>query len=432
MPRVFSTRRQVIGAAPLALAAAACSTGEQAASTSPARQPVTLGFHTNWNSGARLELIQKAVPEFQRQNPNVTVDLATSGAGSAAFITAAAAAGTLQEVVLGASGFFHEAVRRGYLHDITPVLKQLRVNINDYSVVAGASDLDGKRYGMPFQFTCSTWHYNRTMFEREGIKPPTNDWTWNDLLNAARALTKPTQKQWGLIAINDVDAFWGPLVLSNSDRHWVTDDYKKTLLDRPEAIEAFQYAFDFIHRHRVAPSLQEQQELGSGDPFISQNVAMKPRNSAFIGTLNEPNRTPFTWDLFHLPYSPRTRKRRATMADQPHWVTFTAKEKVEEATRFVAFMAGEYTQELIADLRGATPAYKKVQTGARYLAAPPASMKVISESLAYAVDRKTHARYGDWETAVRKGLDAGFAGTQNATDAAREATRLGDAVLTAS
>jgi multiple sugar transport system substrate-binding protein len=220
-------------------------------------------------------------------------------------------------------------------------------------------------------------------------------------------------------------------VLSNTDRHWVSDDLKRTQLDRPEAIEAFQFAFDCIHRHRVAPTLEEQQELGSGDPFISQNVAMKPRNSGFIGTLLEPNRTPFTWDLFHLPRSPRTRQRRATMADQPHWVTFTAKDKLEEATRFVTFMAGEYTQELIADLRGATPTYKRVQTGARYLAPPPASMKVIAESLPYAVDRKTHARYGDWEAAVRKGLDAGFAGSQNAADAAREATRLGDAVLNA-
>src|SRR5260370_18341401 len=44
--------------------------------------------------------------------------------------------------------------------------------------------------------------YNKTLFDRAGIPYPTDDWTWDDFLRVARALTRDTRgdgaiDQWG-------------------------------------------------------------------------------------------------------------------------------------------------------------------------------------------------------------------------------------------
>ena len=177
----LTRRRLAATAVPVAAALGACPHPGTETGT-PARRPVTVSFLTNWAGGTRLETLQKAIPEFQRQHPHITVDFQYKDEGMRAMIIAQAAANTLAHVGLGAGQFFHEFVNRGYLFDIAPTLKRLKVNLNDYTIVPGVADVEGKRYGMPFQLQAFIWAYNKTMFDKQGVKPPTADWTWNELL----------------------------------------------------------------------------------------------------------------------------------------------------------------------------------------------------------------------------------------------------------
>ena len=52
------------------------------------RRPVTVSFLTNWAGGTRLETLQKALPEFQRQHPHITVDFQYKDEGMRAMIMA--------------------------------------------------------------------------------------------------------------------------------------------------------------------------------------------------------------------------------------------------------------------------------------------------------------------------------------------------------
>lgn len=420
---VITTATGLIAAA----AAAACGPVGERLRAAPQQKPVTVSFLTNWAGGTRLETLQKALPEFQRQYPHITVDFQFKDEGMRAMIIAQAAANTLAHVALGAIQFFHEFADRGYLLDIAPTLRKLRVNLADYTIVPGVADTGGKRYGMPFQLQAFVWIYNKTMFEKEGVKPPTMEWTWNDLLEAARALTRPQEQRWGLAMSNGFEAQWGPLILANGEK-WISDDRKKTLLDRPASIEAVQFAVDLIHRYRVSPTSPERQQARPS--VIAGNLAMQISGAGTAATVRT-QKPSFDVEFFHPPQAPRTRRRAAIVSDQPHWVMSSAKDRPEEATQLLLFLSGEFTQGLIADLRGTTPVTKKLQTADRYLSPPPNTMRVLVDALAYAEPMPSHRRFTDWFDTIQKAMDPAFNGEQQVPDALKEATRLADHVLAA-
>ncbi|HEX2195176.1 MAG TPA: sugar ABC transporter substrate-binding protein [Candidatus Limnocylindria bacterium] len=427
MTPLAHTRRLLLASAPAvagALAAACAGIGDQTGGAAQ-RRPVTVAFLTNWAGGTRLETLQKALPEFQRQFPHITVDFQYKDEGMRAMIIAQAAANTLAHVALGAGQFFHEFVNRGYLFDISPTLKKLKVDLNDYTLVPGVADFEGKRYGMPFQLQAIIWAYNKTMFDRFGVKPPTTDWTWNELLEAAQALTRAQEQQWGVLMFNGLEMQWGPLVYSNG-QDWISADFKKTLLDQPPAIEAAQFAVDLIHRYRVSPTTEERTQYRPG--LTAGNIGMAVTGAGLAATIRTQNPA-FELDYFPTPIAPRTRRRVAMVSDQPHWAMSSAKDRPEEATQLLLFLSGEYTQGLITDLRGTTPVLKKLQTSDRYLSPPPATMKLLVDAFAYTKPMPFHAKFTPWFDAITEAMNPAFNGQQQVPDALKEATRLADQVL---
>jgi multiple sugar transport system substrate-binding protein len=426
--RHVTRRRMAALSIPLGVAATAamagCAGGGTA--TAPEQKPVTISFLTNWAGGARLDLLQKALPEFSKQFPHITVDFQPKDQGLYVMLTAFAAAGTLPHVSLGAGQFFHEFIQKGLLLDISASIKKLKFNLNDYTIVAGTDENAGKRYGMPFQFTISSWIYNKTLFEKAGVRLPTPEWTWDDLLDAGRKLTKPDEKQWGVSMTNSIESAWGPFILSLGDDHWLSPDFKRTLLSTPNALEGLQFGVDLVQKHRVSPTPQERKDLNP--TFNAGNFAMQPTNSGSAGAYHVAS-PPVQAGYFHLPLAPRTKKRKTTMNNQPHWVMSSAKDREDGATQLVAFLAGEYTQGLIADTRGSTPSFKKLQSTDRYLSPQPENMKVLVDTIPYAVPMPFNARFQQWIDAITAAVEPAFAGTQTVGDAAKEATRLGDVAL---
>ena len=107
----------------------------------------------------------------------------------------------------------------------------------------------GDLYAMPYAFVMSVLHYNKDMFDAAGVAYPTDDWTWDELLEAAKALTKDFDgdgkiDQWGLYFKPDyyvLDAMiyaFGGRVLS--------EDLTQVMLDSDEAEAAVQFLVDLM------------------------------------------------------------------------------------------------------------------------------------------------------------------------------------------
>ncbi|HVG96378.1 MAG TPA: sugar ABC transporter substrate-binding protein [Chloroflexota bacterium] len=416
------------------LAACAPGSGPEAA---PARTrgPVTVRLATDWLDGPRGDTLKMAVPAFQAQRPDVTVQVDAITGDYFTAINTQIAAGTIQEVVLFEGNFFQSFKDQGAFTAIDEALKGQKVSMADYSVVPGIYQDKGKQFGMPFQLVLSGWIYNVDLFEERGLKPPDDTWTWDDVLAAAQALTRPERNQYGIHVTNNDQFVWGPLLFSAGAR-WHNAERTKTLLADAGGAEAFQWLIDLIHRHRVSPAPAQTNEVkGSfGNPFLAGKIGMLPGAISGTGGTVRNVGDRFRWDLMPTPKHPKTKKATHVWNDQPHVLMNVAGKLgvTEQATALIIFLAGDVVQSRVAVDRGSIPVLKRLQSGPEYLKPPPNSMKQVAANLRDP-DIQTPGYikgWDEWRPAYSQAVDRAFTGEESAPQALRNAVTAADAVLT--
>ena len=114
-----------------------------------------------------------------------------------------------------------------------PYLKRDRsVDLKKYYAQPDIFDKDGKYYGLPFMVAPTAFYYNKTLSARAGVPEPTEGWTWDDLLDASKRLTKPGENQWGVQIVpgfefNLLTFIWSP------GGDYINKERTKTTLDEP-------------------------------------------------------------------------------------------------------------------------------------------------------------------------------------------------------
>ncbi|HEX2514674.1 MAG TPA: sugar ABC transporter substrate-binding protein [Chloroflexota bacterium] len=433
-----ATRRRGLGVGtgvvPAVLLAACAPGASQAPAASPARGPVTVRLATDWLEGPRGDTLKMAVPAFEQQHPEIKVAVEAITGDYFTVINTQIAAGTIQEVVLFEGNFFQSFKDQGAFTAIDQALKQQKVSMADHSVVPGIYQDQGKQYGMPFQLVLSGWYYNVDLFEERGLKPPDERWTWDDVLAAAQALTRPERGQYGIHVTNGDQFVWGPLLFSAGAR-WHNADRTRTLLADQGGSEAFQWVIDLIHRHRVSPAPGQVAEVRGafGSPFLAGKVGMLPGAISGSGGTVRNVADRFRWDIMPTPKHPKTGKATHVWNDQPHVLMNVAGKLgvTEQATSLIIFLAGEVVQGRVAVDRGSIPVLKKLQTGPEYLKPPPGNMKQIAANLRDP-DIQTPGSikgWDEWRPAYVQALDKAFSGEESAPQALRNAVTAADAVL---
>ena len=91
----------------------------------------------------------------------------------------------------------------------------------------------GKMYGLPSDAQCQILAYNKKMFDAAKVAYPTDDWTWDDLVNAGKAITKADQNIWGMQMIAPGILTKGNFLFSSGVANH-SADFKKSMLDAPE------------------------------------------------------------------------------------------------------------------------------------------------------------------------------------------------------
>lgn len=131
---------------------------------------------------------------------------------------------------------------------------------DDYPpALLSAYQSNGKLFGLPIAFNLRTLNYNRTAFDAAGIQPPTVNWTPDDFLAAAQALTKGQgeSQQFGYVPLNGVlsDMFFFTSQFGTSMTLGAGEDIRPNF-DDPRLIEAVQWYLDLSLVHKVMPEIK--------------------------------------------------------------------------------------------------------------------------------------------------------------------------------
>lgn len=187
----------------------ACAAPGSETAPPPSAKEVTISYVSDWSTSPRVDWIKVAIPRFTEENPKikVQVDNWTGGVGVTAI--ANAAAGTLQDVMLGANDVFITLIRGGGMKDIAPILKTQKWKMEDVVHLPSTHSYEGKQYSMPFQFIVQANVVNKTLFKQAGVPLPTDKTTYPELLDMLRKVARPSENIHGFMGGGGGAGNWG-------------------------------------------------------------------------------------------------------------------------------------------------------------------------------------------------------------------------------
>ena len=168
-------------------------------------EPVTIKYCNFNSSGGNEETLQKMVEAFQKDYPNIKVEVETIGYND--YFTqmqTRVAGGTAPDCYELNIENFAAYANKGLLAEITDADVD---TLNETAL--NAFKVNGKQYGLPASFSNVILIYNKDLFDRAEIAYPTDDWTQDDVQAAAAAI-----RALG----DDIFGIWQPLRITSSSK----------------------------------------------------------------------------------------------------------------------------------------------------------------------------------------------------------------------
>src|SRR5579883_2581142 len=182
------------------------------------------------------------------------------------------------------SPYFGTLASQGALAQLDPFVKaDPTIDFADYFTPhVEACQYKGKLYALPNDGAPQAMWYNVDAFKSAGVELPTKDWTWQNLLDAGKQLTKTSNGRPLQFGVGRPD--WLSWVWSNGG-DLLDADGLKCVLDTPEAIAAFQWLQDASTRSKVMPSPADLNQ--QGDLFTTGREATAFGVRGSLGTYRD-------------------------------------------------------------------------------------------------------------------------------------------------
>ena len=162
---------------------------------------------------------------------------------------------------------------------------------------------EGSVYALPYDWCPNAIWANREVMDSILDYPADDDWTFDDLLQAAIAATNITGDVpvFGLNFSINANSTW-KLAKSNGGDIF-TEGHTESLLTSPEIVDAAQWLWDLRWKHHVMPTPQDEQLIGMGSEFsfTSGQVAMQRSINDVLFRYNEAIGDKFLWGVYPYP-----------------------------------------------------------------------------------------------------------------------------------
>jgi multiple sugar transport system substrate-binding protein len=333
-----------------------------------------------WGDPAEKAAYESLVASFAQRQPRVAVGLTHIPSQNDYLKRLAAdfAGGTPSDVILLNYRRYGAFAARGALEPVGPYLAGSAVlkPADFYPESLAAFTRDGQLVGVPQNVSSLVIYYNKGLFDRVGVAYPRAGWTWDDFLQAARALTRGTE-QYG-VGIEPSMIRLAPFVWQNGGD--IVDDRQaptRLTLDRPESAEATQWFVELQARHRVAPDAVQQSAEDDESRFLNGRTAMYFDSRRVVPTLREIK--DFEWDAAPLP----GQKARASILHSDAYFLTSASRNKPAAYAFVEYANSPEGQTFIARTGRTVPSLRAVAESPVFLepAERPQSSRVFLDAI---------------------------------------------------
>ena len=359
---------------------------------------IELGFYHFEAMSPTKELYEGLVEDFQEKYPRISVnnmEYAESGASYNSKLLTMSAASTPPDVFEIITVDLMEFVKRGVVLNLDDYIeKSGQIDLDDwYAEIVDAFRFDGEvcgkgsLYGLPKDWSgLLNPYYNRKLFDEAGVPYPDESWSWEELLEASKKLTKRAGNGRALQFGGGIgrDLLRVSCLMYQNGGSVFTPDGKKCVLDSDESIEAYEFLIeDMVHEARCVPDISEAGTQSAEDMFMTGRLGM-----IFEGRYKSPvledKIKDFEWGVGPSLH----RKKRANIVVPCGFSVSSRSPRPEEAFRFLEFIAGPVGAARNAKLGWNIPAIKSIAESELFLTNPghPEGInRVFLEDAKYAI-----------------------------------------------
>lgn len=330
--------------------------------------------YANFNaSGGNEETLQKMYEAFHDEYPNITVNIETIGYDD--YFTqmqTRVAGGTAPDCYELNIENFAAYANKGVLAELTGI------DTSGYNATAlNAFSVNGKQYGVPGNFSNVVLIYNKDLFDQAGVAYPTDDWTWDDAMDACEKISALGDDIYGIyqpITFNEffkVAAQYGGGVL-NADKTEFT-------INSEENLKAATMMISKVTDTNVQPTEAQMGGMGDWDLFESGRLGMIPTGIWAFNTFADA--CDFNWDICVEPGG----TQKATHFFSNALVVNADSDKKEAAATWINWLASSDTSaQMRIDAGWDLPAISNEEVLSGYLKlTPPKNRQAVFDSLNY-------------------------------------------------
>lgn len=301
------------------------------------------------------------VARFNEQYPDITVNLiGVPGTIWADYLNGTAtliAGGETPDIIWVATEGVRFLVNLDLMLPLDELIAGSEEELQSYFDDTAPAMLDSFRvedelYFLPYSWNNMVIYYNKNMFDAAGLEYPADDWTRDDFLEAAQAMTADTDgdglnDQFGFSGSGGSMFFTLPWVFANGT-DVVSEDFCAPNANDPAVIEAIQFIYDMIYEYQVAPAPGTL--TNTEIQFINGEVAMFGAGRWATGGMYREDFT--AYDIAPWPGNPT----QTTEYGVDGFGIFQSSQNVPAAWEFLKYMSSSGVQEgLVASVDSGSP-----------------------------------------------------------------------------
>lgn len=406
----------VAALAAVALTLTGCAAGSADAPEESEEVTLTYGV---WSQD---ETMQQLIDAFEAQNPSINVELQVDPfLDYWTKLQVSAQGGTAPDAFWMLGDRFQVYAANDQLLPLSDAIEEAGIDTSVYPpALLDLFTLEGEMYGLPKDFdTIGLW-YNKEMFDAAGVSYPTPDWTWDDVREAAAALTDTEAGTYGIAApFNRQEGYYNTVAQAGG---FIVDG-KQSGYDDPATHEGIRFWTD-LAQAGYSPSLEQFADTEAVAQFENESVAMYYGGSFYAQRFYDNPDLRAKIDVTVLPAG----EQRATVINGIQNVGFASSEHPDELKTFLLFLGSKEAAEIQAATGAVIPAYENTQQA--WVDSMPefnlqAFLDQVPDGVVYPVSADTAA----WNALEDEFLPAAWNGTTSVEEAANSlAAAMNDAL----
>lgn len=258
-------------------------------------------------------------------------------------LSAAAQGGSLPDVFWMHANESVRYMSNGILLDLTDqIAASEKVQKENYP--ADIWDLytwEDKNYAVPKDVDTIALLYDKTLFDAADVDYPTNEWTWEDLCDAAIKIHEATGAYGYAMSCDDFQSGYANWIYSY-DGYMLDQNTMKSGFDTDETIEAMEL-LDSLLKSGAMPTQEVLAENSASVLVENGQLAMTSQGSWMLAEFKGNEYTAANCDFVELPMSSKTEKR-ASIYNGLGWAASATTEHPEEAWQLIEYLGSEEAQ----------------------------------------------------------------------------------------